>query len=138
MGKGAFFDGHRTSHEIRPGVVGDLLLVRIFLAPSSIDGIGLFAAEPILKGAVIWTFDSRIDRLFSLEEKELLPELLQTFLRAYSYPQYPGASEFILDGDHARFMNHSKLPNTCSSGLNTTAVADIAVGEKLLCDYDEF
>jgi SET domain-containing protein len=115
-----------------------MLLVRTYLAPSPIDGIGLFAAERIVKGTVIWTFDSRIDRLFSLEERECLPELLRAFLRVYSYPQYPGASEFVLDGDHARFMNHSKVPNTCNIGLDTKALADIAVGEELLCDYDEF
>jgi uncharacterized protein len=115
-----------------------MLLVRTYLAPSPIDGIGLFAAERIVKGTVIWTFDSRIDRLFGLEERECLPELLRAFLRVYSYPQYPGASEFVLDGDHARFMNHSKVPNTCSIGLDTKALADIAVGEELLCDYDEF
>jgi uncharacterized protein len=120
-----------------------MLLVRTYLAPSPIDGIGLFAAERIVKGTVIWTFDSRIDRLFGLEERECLPEILRTFLRVYSYPQYPGASEFVLDGDHARFMNHSKVPNTCNTGLGNTgsdtkALADIAVGEELLCDYDEF
>ena len=115
-----------------------MLLVRTYLAPSPIDGIGLFAAERIVKGTVIWTFDSRIDRLFGLEERECLPELLRAFLRVYSYPQYPGASEFVLDGDHARFMNHSKVPNTCNTGLDTKALADIAVGEELLCDYDEF
>ena len=120
-----------------------MLLVRTYLAPSPINGIGLFAAERIVKGTVIWTFDSRIDRLFSLEERECLPDILRKFLRVYSYPQYPGASEFVLDGDHARFMNHSKVPNTCSTGLGNTgldtkALADIAVGEELLCDYDEF
>jgi SET domain-containing protein len=115
-----------------------MLLIRAYLAPSSVDGIGLFAAEPIAKGTIIWTFDSRIDRLFSLEEKECLPEPLRTFLRIYSYPRYPGASEFILDGDHARFMNHSKMPNTCNIGSNTTAAINISVGEELLCDYDEF
>jgi SET domain-containing protein len=115
-----------------------MLLIRTYLAPSPIDGIGLFAAEPIAKGTVIWTFDSRIDRLFSLEERELLPEPLRSFLRTYSYPRRPGASEYILDGDHARFMNHSKAPNTCNMGSHTTAIIDINVGEELLCDYDEF
>jgi SET domain-containing protein len=115
-----------------------MLLIRAYLAPSSVDGIGLFAAEPIAKNTVIWTFDSRIDRLFSLKEKECLPEPLRTFLSIYSYPKYPGALEFILDGDHARFMNHSKMPNTCNTGSNTTAARNISAGEELLCDYDEF
>jgi uncharacterized protein len=115
-----------------------MLLVKAYLAPSSVDGIGLFAGEPIAKDTIIWTFDSRIDRLFSLEERECLPELLRTFLRTYSYPRYPGASEFVLDGDHARFMNHSKTPNTCNLGSNTIAARDIIIGEELLCDYEEF
>jgi uncharacterized protein len=115
-----------------------MLLIRTYLAPSPIDGIGLFAAERIAKDTIIWTFDSRIDRLFSSEERECLSEPLRSFLRTYSYPRHPGASEFILDGDHARFMNHSKAPNTCNMGLSTTAIIDINIGEELLCDYDEF
>ena len=115
-----------------------MLLVRTYLASSPIDGIGLFVAEPIAKDTVIWTFDPRIDRLFSPEERESFPEPLRTFLRTYSYPRCPRASEFVLDGDHARFMNHSKAPNTCNIGSDTTAARDIDADEELLCDYDEF
>jgi SET domain-containing protein len=115
-----------------------MLLVRTYLAPSPVAGIGLFAAEPITKDTIIWVFDSRIDRLFGLEERESSPEPLRTFLRTYGYPRCPGSPVHILDGDNARFMNHSKLPNTYEWRGDTAAARDIDAGEELLCDYDEF
>jgi len=38
-----------------------MILVRTYLAPSSIDGLGLFAAEDIPKGTITWEFYSEID-----------------------------------------------------------------------------
>jgi hypothetical protein len=42
-----------------------MLLVKTYLSASPIHGIGLFAAEPIAKGTVIWCFDERVDRRFT-------------------------------------------------------------------------
>ena len=114
-----------------------MLLVRTYIAASGVHGFGLFAAEPIAKGATIWRFDERIDRKFTKDEREALPDLLQSYLTTYSYPEAVGSEIFLLDGDHARFMNHSEYPNT-NCITDTIAIHDIAAGEELLCDYREF
>ena len=114
-----------------------MLLVKTYIAVSSVHGVGLFAAEPIPKATVIWRFDERIDRRFTKKEREDLPELTRTFLARFSYPETPGSDVYLLDGDHARFMNHSDVPNTdCET--DTIALRDIAAGEELLCNYNQF
>lgn len=114
-----------------------MLLVKTYVAPSSTHGLGLFAAEPIARGHCIWRFDPRIDRLYAREEREAAPEPLKAFLAIYSYPERPGSATHVLDGDNARFMNHSPHPNT-DCEVDTIATRDIAAGEELLCDYRQF
>lgn len=114
-----------------------MLLVKTYLAPSAIHGIGLFAAEPIAKGTKIWRFDDRIDRRFTKAERDAMPEPARTMVNTYSYPESIGSEIHLLDGDHARFMNHSDTPNTDST-TDTIATRDIAEGEELLCDYEHF
>ncbi|HYC01884.1 MAG TPA: SET domain-containing protein-lysine N-methyltransferase [Azospirillaceae bacterium] len=114
-----------------------MLLVRTYLAPSRVHGIGLFAAEPISRGTIIWRFDERIDRRFRKAEIDAMPEPLKSYLGTYSYPEAIGSETYLLDGDHARFMNHSDQPNTDAT-VDTVAIRDIAAGEELLCDYREF
>jgi len=114
-----------------------MLLVKTYLAESPIEGIGLFAAEDIAKGTTIWRFDERFDRKFSKAERDALPEPAYTFVQKYSYPESVGSDVYYLDGDHARFMNHSNTPNTdCET--DTIATRDIRAGEELLCDYHQF
>jgi len=121
-----------------------MLLVKTYLAPSPVHGTGLYAAEPIAKGTVIWRFDARIDRRLARQEREALPEPARGFVATYSYPESPGSDTHVLDGDHARFMNHSEAPNTvCPTpqswrDAETIATRDIAAGEELLCDYRQF
>jgi SET domain-containing protein len=114
-----------------------MLLVKTFLSASCIHGIGLFAAEPIAKGTVIWRFDARVDRRLTKEEREDLPEPARSFVAKYSYPEFVGSDVHFIDGDDARFMNHSDTPNT-DCQVDTIATRHIAVGEELLCDYRQF
>jgi SET domain-containing protein len=114
-----------------------MLLIKTYLAASSIHGIGLYAAEPVAKGTLIWRYDERVDRSYTKKERQDLPELARSFLATYSYPEVIGSEIYILDGDHARFMNHSDHPNT-DCEIDTIAIRDIAAGEELLCDYGEF
>lgn len=114
-----------------------MLLVKTYLAESEIDGIGLFAAEDIAKGTTIWRFDERIDRKFSKAERDALPEPAYSYVQKYSYPAFVGSDVHYLDGDHARFMNHSDTPNT-DCEVDTVAIRDIQAGEELVCDYQQF
>src|SRR5258708_3685748 len=42
-----------------------MMLVRTYLSNSSIEGIGVFAADPIRKGDLIWRLDPKFDVLFT-------------------------------------------------------------------------
>jgi SET domain-containing protein len=45
-----------------------MLLVKTTIGPSQIEGIGIFAAEPISKGVPVWEFNPHIDVLLSKED----------------------------------------------------------------------
>ncbi|TIS47846.1 MAG: SET domain-containing protein-lysine N-methyltransferase, partial [Mesorhizobium sp.] len=47
-----------------------MLLIRTYVAQSAIEGVGVFAAEPIRKGASIWRLDPDFDRLIPVEKYE--------------------------------------------------------------------
>lgn len=118
-----------------------MLTVKTYLAPSSIHGLGLFAAEPVPAGAVVWMFHPGADQVLSPETLYALPAAARAALEAYCYRAAPGA--FVLCSDDARFMNHSDSPNTATGEGDTehgatVAARDIAPGEELTCDYREF
>ena len=114
-----------------------MLRVRTYLAPSAIEGIGLFAEEPIPRGTLIWKHDERFDLSYDLREIDEEDELLREMLRCYGY-QPADAPVFVLCGDNARFMNHSDTPNCDDVDDLTIAVVDIAEGEEITCDYARF
>lgn len=114
-----------------------MLRVRTELSASPIAGLGLFAAEPIPRGTLIWKRDEAFDREYDL--RDLSPEntLLRDMLLHYGYQ--PGDEPvFVLCGDDARFMNHSPNPNADDIGEMTIARTDIAAGEEITCDYAKF
>lgn len=116
-----------------------MMLFRTYIAPSGIQGNGLFAAEPIPKGAKIWSFVPHFDVEFEVNSLETFPELAQEYLKRYTYPHPKKPGIVILDGDGGRFMNHSDTPNTNFATPDFgTALVDIAEGEELTCDYREF
>jgi SET domain-containing protein len=119
-----------------------MLLVKTTIGPSKIEGIGIFAAEPINKGAVIWEFNPLIDILLTREQVASLSVPARDQMHKYSYfDQVYG--KYLLCGDDARFFNHDDNPNCYDSphlsGRDiTVASRDIAVGEELTCNYKSF
>ena len=114
-----------------------MLLVRTTIGPSTIHGIGIFAAEFIAKGTIIWQFQPGFDLKLSPDALgRLSPAALAQALN-YSYVE-DGA--YILCADDARFFNASRTPKGTSGGLNsyTIAARDIAEGEELTEDYRAF
>ena len=107
-----------------------MLTVITYVAPSAIEGVGVFAAEPIAKGRVISCFDEAFDRLIPRDAYENAPPFLKTLLDRYAFP-HPGNLDLIVyEVDNSRFMNHSSAPNTDFSNF--------AAGEELTCDYNSF
>jgi uncharacterized protein len=116
-----------------------MLLVSTYVGPSAIEGVGVFAAEAIAKGTQIWLLDEDFDRVLSDDDIERLGESQRAFVDRYGYPHTTKAGLTILELDNGRFMNHSNTPNTDfrhpAAGY---ATRDIAAGEEITCDYEEF
>lgn len=115
-----------------------MLLVKTRAQASPIEGVGLFAAEPIAKGTVVWRFEPGIDLVVPEDRVARLPDAAQAFFRRYAFPCpfFPGG--LLHSFDNTRFINHdARNPNLDNSGAETVALRDIAEGEELTTDYDE-
>lgn len=114
-----------------------MLLVKTRAQASVIEGVGLFAAEPIGKGTVVWRFEPGIDLVVPEDRVAGLPEAARAFFARYAFPCpfFPGG--LLLGFDNTRFVNHSADPNLDNKGPETLALRDIAAGEELTTDYGE-
>lgn len=115
-----------------------MMLVPCYLAPSPIEGLGVFTRTPIREGDLVWRFDRSFDQLIRVDAIAAAPAHVQEFMERYTYP-YPGDPEnfVVLDADEGRFMNHADAPN-CEfppDGETGWALRDIAAGEELTCHY---
>jgi uncharacterized protein len=118
-----------------------MLLVKTFLKPSAIHGIGLFAAEDIPSGTVVWRLEPSIDvELTEAELEDLAPPSRDQIMK-YTYLDIVRRT-YVLCGDDARFFNHDDAPNCLDypddRGGTTVAARDIRAGEELTSDYGKF
>src|SRR5947209_11395104 len=118
-----------------------MMLVKTYLDRSPINGIGIFAAEFIPEGTVLWEFNPLVDVRLTDEEISQLSLPCQEQVRKYSYKEIP-TGLYVLCNDDARFFNHSSTPNCLDTGVSgsdvTYARRDIYPGEELTCDYAAF
>jgi SET domain-containing protein len=116
-----------------------MILVPTYVAPSEIEGVGVFAGALITKGTVIWQLDRDFDRLIHRDQLEKLGPVFREFAERYCYP-YPEDPEImVVELDNGRFMNHSIRPNTCFTDPHKGyAIREIAADEELTCNYAEF
>lgn len=115
-----------------------MMLVPTYLAPSPIEGLGVFTRVAIPKDSLVWRFERRFDQVIALADITTMPPHVQEFVERYSYP-LPSDPEthVVLDADEGRFMNHADEPN-CTfppDGETGWANRDIAAGEELTCHY---
>jgi SET domain-containing protein len=118
-----------------------MFIVRTSLRPSSIQGLGCFAEEPIKKRQVVWQFDPRFDIRIPLAELATFPPALQEHFRIYTYVEKIGGQEvMVYCADMSKHMNHSDTPNLFDTPDNVYEIAlrDIEVGEELTCNYYAF
>jgi hypothetical protein len=118
-----------------------MLLVKTYLDRSAIHGVGLFAAERIPAGSVVWRRSPEIDILLDPAQLERLHPAARAQIEKYTYLDRV-LGKLVLCGDDARFFNHSDAPNCHdypdASGGTTVAARDIERGEELTSDYASF
>ncbi len=117
-----------------------MLQVKTYLDKSSINGLGLFAAEDIKAGDLVWRYVPWFDKSFDKSEHASIQKIIapfRDFLEKYAY--YDKQMEmFILSCDDDRFTNHSDSPNTRPNSFgDMLAVKDIKRGEEITANYYE-
>ena len=119
-----------------------MLLVKTKVAPSAIEGFGVFADENIPKGTVTWRYNPKLDLTLAAEEVEALPEPARSYFLHFGYFALD-TKKYILPFDNDRFSNHSKTPNTVVSQtiedfgeFAMVALRDIKKGEEITVDYN--
>jgi hypothetical protein len=116
-----------------------MMTIPTYVAPSVIEGVGLFASVPIRAGDCVWVLNERFDVLLTREELETLPDLQREFINRYAYWHMTRPGILVLEFDNGRFMNHSERPNTdFRDPLKGWAIRDIVEGDELTCNYAEF
>ena len=102
-----------------------------FISPAI--GFGVVATKLIPKGTVTWVFDG-LDQTIGPDRMARMDPLQKTFLDKYCYRDHRG--DYVLCGDHARFVNHSFRSSCMSTAYDCElAVRDIHPGEELTDDY---
>ena len=118
-----------------------MFIVRTSLRPSSIQGLGCFAEEPIKQGQVVWQFDPRLDLRIPLSEFSDFPQAIQEHFLVYTYVEiHNGQEVMVYCADLSKHVNHADVPNLFDSpdNLQEIAVRDIEIGEELTCNYYSF
>ena len=113
-----------------------MLTIPTFVMESRTHGLGLFAADHIVGGSVVWQYVPDFDRYVSQTLYASLPDPARRFLDFYGNVNTHG--DILICADDARFMNHSSVPNVSAAGDVNVALRDINVGEEILCEYSEF
>lgn len=116
-----------------------MLTVQSYLAPSKIHGIGLFAAENIARGTVIWKFNANIDKAITRKKFiRMCREVDICTLKHLLNATYKRRGKFYYITDNARFINHSE--ESCNVALiddyTEISIRDIQAHEELLENYN--
>ena len=116
-----------------------MMLVRCYLAPSPIEGLGVFCHDDIAGGQNVWRHDPDLDISLPADKLDSVAPHVREFLERYAYPDLRDPTRLILESDEGRFMNHADEPNLdFSDGVSGIAKWDIPAGTELTCDYAGF
>jgi len=119
-----------------------MLKVKTYLDKSAVHGIGIFAAEDIAAGTVIWEFNPLVDLEFPPDRWEALRRTVCdiSFQEVEKYA-YKEKNRIVVCLDNAQFMNHDATTFNVSNspdGNTMTARIPIPARQELLCNYFEY
>lgn len=107
--------------------------IKVKLAPSSINGVGVFALRDIPKGQKLYV--DMMPKVYNLPYKEfrnLFPEIRKELIARF--PIIVKGSAFVYPTTRtAAYLNHSDTPNY--DAKNDVVLSDVAEGEELTEDY---
>ena len=116
-----------------------MMMVRCFIGPSALDGMGVFTDTDIPAGRLVWVFDSRFDLTYDRDELDRVPRHFREFLERYTYDHPSDPDRVVLDSDEGRYMNHSEDPNVeMSEAFRGVARRFIPAGAELTCACRRF
>jgi SET domain-containing protein len=112
------------------------LRVNTYIAKSEIEGLGLFAAQDIPKGTIVWQHDPIIEGYITINQFSTVhDQIVIDYVRKY-FCYDDKESAWIRTIDSAKYMNHSSTPNLNSvTKYLDIADRDILKGEELTVDY---
>jgi hypothetical protein len=113
----------------------NMLIVKTYLGKSNIEGLGLFAAERIPKGKIVWILTPGFDVILTKKEIDKLPNVVKSFIIHYGYHS-ENEGGWVICGDNARFINHSDNPNLAEEDYKPSiAQRTIEKDEEIVCNY---
>lgn len=132
-----------------------MLTIKTILAPSKINGTGLFTVFPIKKGRKVWEYNFDLD---IWKSHTFIKEMEDVIYKGHAKPDFDHALKWtrkdlkwfkkhaykdiqgiwVLCGDNTKFMNHSFSPNLITRDGADYTVRDIKSGEELTIDYSTF
>lgn len=109
-----------------------MLTIKTYIAPSELQGNGLFAAEAVKKGAIVHIHEPDFEKEFTVPQYNAMTERQKLFLDTYAV--YENGT-YTIDIDEAKYINHSDTPNVQFNEEHGVALKDMYIGEEITCDY---
>jgi SET domain-containing protein len=107
------------------------LTVRTKVRQSLIHGRGLFADEKLPKGALVWQFDSQVDR-----PVRSVAEGRRRFWRFDHFAYFDKYwKRWVYSTDTSKWINHATQPNLRTTKTKMYARRTIRKGEELTMNY---
>lgn len=119
-----------------------MLTIKTYVEKSNIPnaGLGLFAAEDISEGDIVWFLDPTVDHVFNVDEYNgLIAAVDEEHKDRFDRWSYRRENDYVLCADNTKFANHSETPNLGGDSKQIdVALRDIKAGEELTYDYRTF